>query len=108
MKLIAYQSMENHKAAIAALPAQIQVSAESWHAWRAMHARAAAMTKESEALRALCGIPDTKDLAKLIGATAEAKADAVIIDGNGSPLGKVSVYWRDTYTVSASFVSRVS
>lgn len=91
-----------------AIPAVIQVSADNWHAWRAMHAKAQAMAKESDALRAQCGIPESAALAAMLGATADTKAAAVIVDGNGSPLGKVSVYWRDAYTVSASFVSRVS
>jgi hypothetical protein len=90
------------------LPGQIQVSAENWHNWRAIHAKAQAMAKEADALRKVCGIPETADLVATLGATAELGASAVIIDGNGSPLGKVSVYWRDAYAVKATFVSRVS
>ena len=90
------------------VPAQIVVSAEQWHAFNAAKARAAAMAKEVDALRAVMGLPDTAALVKALGATAEAPAAAVIVDGNGAPLGKVSVYWRDAYEVRAAFASRVS
>ncbi len=90
------------------VPAQIVVSAADWQAFNAAKCRAAAMAKEVEALRAVMGLPETAALVKALGATAETAAAAVIVDGNGLPLGKVSVFWRDAYEVKAGFASRVS
>lgn len=90
------------------IPAQIQVSAQDWHAWRAMYARAQAMAKEADALRKVLGLPETSALVALLGASQETPVSAVIVDGNGAPLGKVAVSYRPPYSVAGTFVSRVS
>ena len=89
-------------------PAQIQVSAEKWRKWREMHAKASAMEKEAKALRAEMGFPDTAQLVELFGVTETEKKSAVIIDGNGSPLGKVSVFHVSAKEIPAGFQSRIS
>ena len=93
---------------VIAPPAQIQVSAEGWHKWRAMKARASAMEKEEKSLRTELGFPDTAQLVSLLGVTETEKKSAVIIDGNGAPLGKVSVYHCAEKIISAGFQSRIS
>jgi hypothetical protein len=88
--------------------AQIQVSAEGWHKWRTMKARASAMEKEEKALRAELGFPDTASLVALLGVSEFVKGSAVIIDGNGTPLGKVSVFYVSAKEIPAGFQSRIS
>jgi hypothetical protein len=89
-------------------PAQIQVSAEKWRKWREMHAKASAMEKEAKALRAEMGFPETAQLVQMLGVTETEKNSAVIIDGNGTPLGKVSVFYVSEKIIPAQFQSRIS
>jgi hypothetical protein len=88
--------------------AQIQVSAAAWHAWRAMHQKASAAEKEAKALREAMGFPSTAALVELFGVNEVTKASAVIIDGNGQPLGKVSVFHCGEKIIPAGFQSRIS
>jgi hypothetical protein len=90
------------------VPALITVPADAWRAFIAAKARAAAAEKEAAAARMLLGIPGTAELVALLGATEETSAAAVIVDGNGTPIGKVSVYRRDGYVVEPGFVSKIT
>ena len=90
------------------VPALISVPADAWRAYLAAKARAAAAEKEAAAARMLLGIPETAELVALLGATEETSAAAVIVDGNGTPIGKASVYFRAGYAVKAGFVSKLT
>lgn len=87
---------------------QIQVSADGWRAFVMADAKAKAAEKEAKALRAELGLPETAELVALLGATAESGAKAVIIDGNGTPVGSITVYWRPPVQMKGCFVGRVN
>jgi hypothetical protein len=89
---------------------QLTVSAEAFAKWKAANDKAKAYEKEAKELRALAGIPDTKELAKLIGLRAgpDSKGNLIIVDGNGSPLANVSVWWKDGFEMPPSFGSRIT
>lgn len=89
--------------------AEIQVPAEAFKRFKEAKAKASALTKEAEAIRLECGLPDTENLVKQLGLTkANPKGEVVIKDGNMSVIGKIAVYWQDAYEVGAGFKSRVS
>lgn len=87
---------------------QIQVSADGWRAFVMADAKAKAAEKEAKALRAELGLPETAELVSLLGATAELGAKAVIVDGNGTPVGSITVYWRPPVEMKGYWVGRVN
>jgi hypothetical protein len=90
------------------LPAQIEVSAQAWRAYALAKAKATAATKEAETLRAALGLPETETLVALLGATEAEGASAVLVDGNGTPVGKLSVSFRAPYSVKGGWSARLS
>ena len=88
--------------------AVIVVSAESFAKWQRVKQAASALAKEAEVLKAECGFPDTEKLVALLEIPEGGKGAAVIVNGNGAPIGKLSVFWKDAYIVQAGFSSRVS
>ena len=90
--------------------AVITVTAADWHAYVTAAAAARAAEKEAAARKAvmLGQLADKETAVQELSATAESGATAVLQDGNGNPLGKLSLYWRDQYTVGAGFVMRIS
>lgn len=87
---------------------QIQVSADGWRAFVMADAKAKAAEKEAKALRAELGLPETAELVSLLGATVELGAKAVIVDGNGTPVGSLSLYWRLPVQVKGCWVGRLN
>ena len=90
------------------LPAQIEVSAQAWRAYVIAKAKATSAAKEAETLRAALGLPETETLVALLGATEKDGGSAVLIDGNGTPVAKLSLSYRAAYAVKAGWVSRLS
>jgi hypothetical protein len=90
--------------------AAITVAAADWHAYLNAATAARAAEKEAAARKAvlLGHLADKEVAVRELMATAETGATAVFLDGNGNPLGKLSLYWRDQYTVGAGFVMRIS
>ena len=73
---------------------QIQATAADWQTLRNAKARATAADKEVKAITKALGLPDAKELARMVGFTAEGEAQSVlVVDGNGAPLGTLTVYW---------------
>lgn len=90
------------------IPASITVNAEAFAKWQKAKQAAQALAKEADALRMECGFPETETLVSLLGVAECGKGSAVIVNGNGVPIGKVSVFWKDAYVVKAGFSSRIS
>ncbi len=92
------------------IPAQLTVDAVAFKKWRLAEAKASAAKHEAEALRQMCGFPDTKGLALLLGVppAVDSTKAAIIIDASGVPLGKVSVWWKAGFEMPASYSARVS
>ena len=90
------------------LPAQIEVSAQAWRAYALAKAKATAAAKEAETLKAALGLPETEALVAMLGANEENGASAVLVDGNGTPVGKLSLAYRAAYAVKAGWVSRLT
>ncbi len=84
--------------------ATIQVSAEAFNAWRRAVALANAATKEAEALKVAAGLPTTENLLFLL----DGNLSAVVVDGNGRPIGKVSIAHHPEKTVRAFAAARWS
>ena len=90
-------------------PFIIQVPAVKWDAYQKAKARASAAKREAEQLGEQCGIPDADALAKLMRLRyGIEKGEAVIQDGNGSPIGKVSVFYHPGATIPAGWRKRES
>jgi len=92
----------------AAVAALITVNGPAFAVWRKAHAAATAARKEADTLREACGFPSTESLVVMLGIAQGGKASATVADGNGKPVGKVSVYWKDAFEMPAGFSSRVS
>ena len=90
------------------VPAQIEVSAQAWRAYVLAKGRATAAAKEAEVARLVLGLPETETLVSLLGATEKDGGSAVLIDGNGTPCGKLSVSFRTAYAVKAGWVARLT
>lgn len=91
------------------IPALITVNGPAFAKWRKAVDAASAAKKEADALRQECGFPDTDALRRMLGLTEfGGKASAIVQDGNGKPIGKVSVFWKDAFEMPAGFSSRVS
>jgi hypothetical protein len=85
------------------------VNGPAFAKWRKAVDAANAAKKEAETLKEVCGFPDTESLRRLLGVTEwQTKGAAVIVDGNGKPVGKVSVFFKDAFVMPAGFSSRVS
>lgn len=96
------QSQVSHKVAI-------QATAADWQTYRNAKARANAAAKEVSAIESALGLPDAKSLARLVGFTAEGEAQTVLVtDGNGSPLGSLTVYWFSGSETPAGIRRRVN
>lgn len=89
-------------------PATIIVSAEKFARWQKAKQAATAAAKEADALKAECGFPETLALAELLEVPVGGKGEAVIVDGNSRPVGKLSLFWKDEYVVKAGFTCRIS
>ncbi len=90
---------------LAQIPAAvIQVQAEPFHAWRKAVAMANAMTKEADALKMAAGLPNTEELVKALNGSTQA----VVVDGNGKPIGKVSIAQHPEKIVRAFVAARWS
>lgn len=89
---------------------RISATAADWQRYMQAKARASAMEKEVKQIESALGIPEAKDIAKLCGLSADsdAKVSALIVDGNGAPLGKLSVFWFNGAVMPAGFRRRVS
>lgn len=91
------------------IPAEITVRADAFRAYREAKQREAAAKKEAEAARAEAGIPSTDDLVKQLKLSkTNDKGEVVIKDGNGVPIGKISVFWKNSFEMPAGYQSRVS
>lgn len=88
------------------VPAQITVCAEVWGRFIRAKSAAAAAEKEVKAVRAELGLP--ADAAAACALFGDAFPEAVICDGNGRPVGKLTVFMRDAYTVPAGKSLRIS
>ena len=84
--------------------AVIQVEAASFQSWRKAVATANAMAKEADALKVAAGLPSTEQLVTMLNGNTQA----VVIDGNGKPIGKVSLASHPQKTVSAFIAARWS
>lgn len=96
------------KTFIAPVPADIIVKADAFRAYREAKARAAAAQKEADAARKLAGIPSTEDLVNQLDLSKGEKGEVVIKDGNGVPMGKIAVFWKDGFEMPAGFQARIS
>lgn len=92
----------------AAVAALITVNGPAFAKWRKAVDAANAAKKEVDALKEVCGFPDTENLVSMLGLAQGGKASATVADGNGKPIGKVSVYWKGAFEIPAGFSSRVS
>jgi hypothetical protein len=90
------------------IPARLQVDGPAFAKWRKIYAKAKAMEKEEKSLRAEVGLPDSETIAKMLGVKPDAAQSAVIVDGNGSPIGKLSAWWSPAFEMPASYKTRVS
>jgi len=87
----------------------IQATAADWATYRNAKARANAAEKEVKAIEGKLGLPDAKSLARLVGFTAEGEARTVLVtDGNGTPLGTLTVYWFSGSETPAGIRRRVN
>ena len=84
--------------------ALIRVNADSFHAWRKAAAMANAAAKESDALKMAAGLPSTEQLMIMLNGNTQA----VVVDGNGKPIGKVSLANHPEKTVGAFIAARWS
>lgn len=88
---------------------QIQATAADWAQLRDARARAAAASNYVDSLQSALGLPDAKALAQLVGASAESDAQTVlVVDGNGSPLGTLTVFWHPGGMRKAGFQRRIN
>ncbi len=72
-------------------------------------ARATAASSEAKALETAMGIPDAETLArdfKLPG--TDGKATLHVVDGNGFPLGRLSLFWFGGSVTPAAYRKRIS
>lgn len=90
-------------------PPVLKASAEKFRLFQEAKERSAAAALLAEKARADAGIPGTVQLvSNLKLKRRNQKSEIVIIDENGAPLGKISVFWQDAYEVKAGFRSRIS
>jgi hypothetical protein len=87
---------------------QIQVSAEAWRAFVLAKDAASAAAREAEACKLALGLPSTEELVALLGASESTAAAAVVTNGNGTPIGKLTVSFRSPYSVKGGFVARLT
>lgn len=101
--------MKNQKVVLTQeVAAELTVNADAFRAYNEAKQRENAAKKEAEAARVLAGIPPTEDLVRLLGISEGGKGSVVVKNGNNVPVGKISVFWKDEYSVKAGFSSRVS
>ncbi len=87
---------------------QIEVSGPAWDAFLEAKAKATAAAREAEACKLALGLPETAELVALLGASEENGAQAVIVNGNSAPVGKLTVSFRSAYAVKAGWVARLT
>ena len=94
----------------AIIQVRINATAADWHALTEAKARASAAARHVEQLEKAMNIPDAKEIARLCGVSAEAdaKVSALIVDGNGAPLGKLTVFWFPGCAMPAGFRRRIT
>lgn len=80
----------------------IQTTASNWAKLMDAKARANAAKREAEEMEKALGLSDAATLAAQCGAS-EGKAFAVVVDGNGAPIGKLTLSYvpERVQTVSA-------
>ena len=92
-------------------PVQIQITAtaEDWRKFQAAKAAASAAAKAAEQLGQAMGIPNAAQMAATLGLPAsEGKAEAVIISGNGAPIGKLTCFWFGGSVIPPAYRNRIS
>lgn len=93
-------------------PAFITVPADKWKAYRDAKAKASAMEREAKQLGEQCGIPDADTLARTLAGRVnpshELKGEIVVQDGNGAPIGKISVFYHPGAVIPSGWRKRES
>lgn len=89
---------------------QIKVQAQAWADLLSAKAKEAAFKREVESLEKQLGIASGSALAEAFGLKDGERAEAVVVDGNGSPIGKLTVSYRPGYVaeVKPTWIKRPS
>lgn len=91
------------------LHVRIKATAQDWQRLMSAKQRANAAQAEAKALEEAMGIPSAETLAKDFSLpNSDGKASIHIVDGNGFPLGKMSVYWWPGSVTSPGYRKRIS
>ena len=86
----------------------IVVPADQWAKYQKTKAQASALKRQAEAFESAWGVKSGKEYAENFALADGGKLEIPIHDGNGIPLGKLSVSWRDGYEVSPTWAKRIS
>lgn len=77
---------------------QVQVEGKAYRAFLRAKAATAAAEREEKAAKQACGLPEREELLASLGVpTEEQKVVAVVTDGNGKPIGKLTLSHRKAY-----------
>ncbi len=85
----------------------LEVNSKKFRAYQEAKERSAAAAALAEKARADAGIPGTNQLVSELG-RSKKKREIVIVDENGAPMGKISLYWQKQAVIAAGFRSRIS
>lgn len=95
--------------AAAPVAVRITATAADWRNLSTLRANAAAAKKLADAAEAAMGIPTAEEIAAQAGLPeAHGSLRAVIVDGNGQPIGQLSVYYFPGAEMPAGYRRRLS